>query len=537
MNSPESVHGTKKDGTSQVPSPWGLRQRVGLVLGPLLFAGASAGLQARGWEAKEYFAAATVTLMATWWITETLPLWATACLPLVLFPLFGSAPAHEVALQYFDPLNFLFLGGMLIAASMQQWGLHRRIALGIVVRIGTSPRRIVLGFMVATAFVSLWIANTTATLMMFPIALAVLKKFEEQPRGNPELLRRFGLALMLGVAYAASLGGIGTKIGTGTNAICVKQLSRLEGTPWQVREIDFLTWSKVGIPVLLVSIPLVWLYLTRIAARLPPGDFPGGREAVEKERRNLGPLGRGEVVALVAFLGAALLWMFRKKLELGPWTVPGWSDLVPFTWPDVLGRPLEDLPKPFPELLRDTGDAAVAVGVGAALLLVPVFWRPLRFGLDLRNAAGISWGLLALLGGGFAMAYGMQRSGVTAHIAELLRGVGHLHPFVGMLLICFVSTALTEVASNTATASMLLPLLAASADSFGLHPAPLMFAATLSASFGFMLPAGTPPNAIVFSSGCISVPQMARCGLAVDLAGVVLVSVVCYLLAPWALGM
>ena len=510
------------DGTA---TPWGFRRKSGLVLGPAFFLGAALGLRAAELSSREYLTAATIALMATWWITETLPLWATACLPLLIFPLAGAAPWQEVALQYLDPLNFLFLGGMFIAAAMQQWGLHRRIALAIVIRVGTSPRRIVLGFMIATAFISMWIANTTATLMMFPIALAVLLKFEEQAGRQDPLVKQFGLALMLGIAYAASLGGIGTKIGTATNAIFVKQLALLQGP--QALELDFLSWLKVGLPVLLVALPVVWLYLVRVAARVPAEDFPGGREALQQAHASQGPITRGEWVAMAAFLAAAVLWISKA----------GWWSSIPFGWEDVLGCPLKDLPKPFPRLLKDPGDAAIAMGVGVALLLIPVQTRPLRFGLDLRNASHVSWDLLVLLGGGFAMAYGMQSSGLTGRIAALLQGVGQLHPFVAMLLVCGITIAVTEVASNTATAGIILPILAASAGSFGLQPEPLMFAATLAASFGFMLPAGTPPNAIVYSSGYITVPQMARSGLAVDLAGIVVVATLCYWLAPWALGL
>ena len=511
---------------------YSFRQKLGMVLGPLLFVIAGLALTSFGLQFKAACAGATVALMACWWITESIPLWTTALLPLLLFPVTGAAPFHEVALQYFDPINFLFLGGMCIAASMQQWGLHRRIALGIVSRIGTSPRRIVLGFMLATGFITLWISNTAAAMMMFPIGMAVLTKFEEQCGRDDPLLQRFGLALMLGIAYAASIGGIGTKIGTGTNLVFVKQAALVSA-----KDIDFLTWLKMGLPVVVIALPLVWLYLVRIAAPLPATEFPGGRKAIEAARSSQGRMGCGEGVALIGFLSAAVLWIFRKDIELGSVKITGWWNIVPWSWADLLGRPLNSLPQPLPRLLADVGDGVVAIVVGVGLLLVPVQRRPLRFALDIRNASRISWGLLALLGGGFAMAYGIERSGLSGSIAGLLKETGRLDPFAATITVCFISVALTEVASNVATASILLPLLAASADSFGLQPLPLMFAATLAASFGFMLPAGTPPNAVVFSSGYITVPQMARSGLIVDLVGGLLVAVVCYYLTPLVLGM
>ncbi len=506
------------------------RSRIGLFLGPVLFVAVGVALSRAGLPAAAAWCGATVVLMACWWITETLPLWATASLPVVLFPWVGAAPFHEVLPQYFDPINFFFLGGMWIAASMQQWGLHRRIALGIVARLGASPRRIVLGFMLATAFITLGISNTATTMMMFPIGMAVLRKFEEQHGRDDPAQRRFGLALMLGIAYAASIGGIGTKIGTGTNLVFVKQAAGLV-------EIDFFAWLKLGLPIVALVLPLVWVYLVRVAARWPAEAFAGGQEAILQARAALGRRSRGENIALAAFLTAAALWIFRKDIELGPVTIPGWWNLVWWSWEDVLGRPVRELPAPWPGLLGDVGDAVVAMGVALCLMITPARRRPVRFALGMREAGAISWDMLVLLGGGFAMAYGIQRSGLSSVVAELFKGAGDLHPLLATLAVCYLALFLTEVASNVATANILLPLIASSAASFGLHPAPLMFAATLACSFGFMLPAGTPPNAIVYASGYITVPQMARSGLLVDLVGVAIVAVVCYFLTPIALGL
>jgi sodium-dependent dicarboxylate transporter 2/3/5 len=511
---------------------FGFRQKAGLVLGPLLSLLTGGGLGIAGLQPVACWTAATVVLMSILWVTEPVPLWVTACVPLVFYPALGTAPWHEVALHYLDPVNFLFLGGMLIAAAMQQWGLHRRLALGIVARIGVSPRRIVLGFMLATGFVTLWISNTATAMMMFPIALAVLKKFEEQHGAEDPLLRRFGLALMLGLAYAASIGGIGTKIGTGTNLVFVKQAGTLLD-----EELNFFDWLKVGLPIVIVVLPLVWFYLVRIAAPLPAAEFPGGRRAIDDARAGLGPMRRGERIVLVAFVTVAALWIFRRDIDLGRFLIPGWWDLVPWNWTDLLGTAPANLPAPWPNLLADAGDAVVSMTVALALFIIPVESSPRRYALDVTSMRWVSWDLLVLLGGGFAMAYGFQRSGLSAHAAGILQGLGRLDAFTATIALCLLTTLLTEIASNTATATILLPLVAASAPSLGLHPAPLMFAVTLSASFGFMLPAGTPPNAIVFSSGFITVPQMARCGLVVDLGGALLVATACYFLVPWALNL
>lgn len=501
------------------------RQKIGVVLGPVLFVLAGFGLQTTGFSAEASWAAATVALMSCWWITEPIPLWATACIPICTFPFLSGASFGITILQYFDPVNFLFLGGMWIAACMEQSGLPRRIALGIVANIGTSPRRIVLGFMLATGFITLWISNTAAAMMMFPIGMAVLHKFQEQRPANDPVLRRFGLALMLGVAYAASIGGIGTKIGTGTNLIFVKN---------SPQPVDFVTWAKMGMPVVLISIPLVWLYLVYFGARLPREDMAGSAESIHGERARLGKMKSGEVAALAAFLTAAFLWIFRKDIELGFATVPGWSRLITCDWKAALES--SGLNPVVQKLFADPGDAMVAMAVALVLFVLPVRRRPLQMALSPRNASRIAWGMLVLLGGGFAMAYGLQASGFSGMIAASLKDVGTFPLFTATIVVSFAAVALTEVASNAATASILLPILAGSASSFGLDPIPLMLTATMASSFGLMLPAGTPPNAIVYSSGYITVPQMVRSGLVVDLFGALLVAVLCHFLVPWALG-
>ena len=315
---------------------------------------------------------------------------------------------------------------------------------------------------------------------------------------------------------------MGTKIGTAPNLVFVKQAEMHLG-----HDVDFVTWLKVGLPVVLVALPLVWLYLVRWAVPVQRTELVGSAAAVIAEARmRLGPMKAGEHVALIGFLLAAFLWIFRKDIDLGSITIPGWWGWVSFGWEDWIGRPIDTLPAPLARLLRqDVGDAAVAMGIGIMLLLIPVSIRPLRFGLAPRQLRTVHWGLLVLLGGGFAMAYGMQESGLSAWFAGLLKGMDPASPLLVFILVCLFTTALTEVASNAATANVLLPIIAASAPSFGLHPAPLMLAATLAASLGFMLPAGTPPNAIVYSSGYITVTQMARSGVLIDLTGALFIGV------------
>lgn len=503
-------------------------KKLALLLGPCLAILGALALQGLAMPAR--VTAATVILMAIWWVTEPIPLWATALLPLLAFPLAGASSLSDVLLEYFDPVNFLFLGGMWIAAAVEDWGLHRRMALGIVAALGSSPRRIVLGFMLGTAFISLWISNTASAVLMFPIGLAALAKFQEQAGSGTLLARRFGLALMLGIAYAASIGGIGTKIGTGTNLVFVKQSALLLG-----KEVSFVSWLALGIPIILLVLPLAWLYLVRIVAPLPAEAPPGAADAIFTERRALGPIRRGEALALAAFLGAAFLWTFRADIDLGFVTIPGVWQILPLSWPDVLGRPVEALPRPLSELLGPRGvESVIALGVSGLLFLLPAGGG--RTVLSLNRAARIQWGILALLGGGFAMAFGIKQSGLSEVLAGALENAPSLPPFPSLLLVCLATVFLSEVASNTATASILLPILALGAEHLGLEATTLMFGATLSASFGLMLPAGTPPNAIAYASGYVRPWEMMKSGFAVDVCGTTLVAAVCYFLGPWILG-
>jgi len=508
------------------------RPLPGLIAGIVGFLAAAGAAAAGGMPLPAAWAAGTVVLMSIWWILQPVPLWLTALVPLGGFPLLSGVPVVTVVAAYFDPVNFLFLGGMLIAACMEQWLLHRRLALGIVSVLGVSPRRIVLGFMLATAFITLWISNTATALLMYPIGLAVLRKFEENQAPHDPSARRFGAALMLGIAYAASIGGIGTKIGTGPNLILVKQY-----TTAGLGDLSFLTWLKIGLPIVLLYLPLVWLYLVRVAEPLPATEFPGGREAINLARRQQGAMERGEWVALAGFLSAAFLWTFRQEMDLGFVRIPGWSDRIPWSWAGVLGDAYQVLPRPLARLLSPTGaESQIALVIGVGLLLLPIRWRPLEFALGRKAAGGIAWNMLLVLGGGFALAEGIQKSGLSDVLAGGLRQLPPVPPLVLMLIVSLLTTTLSEVASNVATVSIILPLVSALAHGMNVPPGPLMFTATIAASFGFMLPAGTPPNAVVFASGYLTVPQMARNGLLVDLGGAVLISLVCYWIAPWALG-
>jgi sodium-dependent dicarboxylate transporter 2/3/5 len=454
-------------------------------------------------------AAAVALLMATWWITEAIPIPATALLPLALYPLLGVMDTRVTARAYGDHNVFLFMGGFFIAMAMQKWNLHRRIALHIVSLVGEGPRTIILGFMCATAFLSMWISNTATTMMMIPIAMAVIGQVVRDKRPGP-----VAPALMLGVAYAASIGGLGTLIGTPPNVIFAGAFEKLFP---EMGDIGFLAWMTVGIPLVLVFIPITWVYLTRIAFRVPARTAGGGgRATIKSELDEMGPMSRGELYVLVVFVLTALAWAFRSNIELGSFTIPGWSNLLGIS--------------------NLVTDATVAIAAAIVLFVLPVDLKRGEFALDWEWASRIPWGVLILFGGGFALAASFRETGLDLWVGGGLKAAAGLPSWVLVLLVCLVMTFLTEMTSNTATASMAMPILGSTAAASGMNPLFLMIPATLSASCAFMLPVATPPNAIVFGSGAVSIPQMARAGLGLNLIGALLVVTVTYLVAVPVFG-
>ena len=511
-----------------------LRRKIGLLLGVplflvLLWPALTPGLSEAGRRLL-----ATSGLMAFWWITEAIPIPATALLPMCLYPLFGILPMADVTRNYGDENIFLFLGGFLIAIAMQKWNLHRRLALHIVRLIGTAPRRLVLGFMCATAFISMWISNTATTMMMYPIALAVILQLapeqeargqvaknnkepmgkqtatsnEQQATSNQQLATsNFRTCMMLAIAYAASIGGLGTLIGTPPNIIFAGSVQKLFP---QAPPVDFLRWLAFGLPLILVFIPITWFLLTRLLFPIAKDLFSSGQDLIDAEIKKLGRMSAGERSVLVIFLSTALAWIFRVDLELGFVTIPGWASRL--------------------GLADKVSDATVAMIAGASLFFIPVRFRRGEFLLDWVTAVKIPWGILLLFGGGIAMSAGFKASGLSIWLGERLAGVGNWPPIAIIIAVCLVVTFLTEVTSNTATATIFMPIMAATAQALHLHPFLLMVPAAISASCAFMLPVATPPNAIVFASGYVTVPQMARAGLWLNLIGVILVTALVYLI-------
>ena len=457
--------------------------------------------------------AATVALMACWWIGESLPLGVTALVPLVAFPMLGIMPSAKVAPNYTNHFVFLLLGGLFIAISMQRWNLHRRIALWIIQAVGTSSRRLVLGFMLATAFLSMWISNSATAMMMMPIGLGLVAKAEElHGQDAPGRAARFGTCLMLGIAYAANIGGVATLVGTFPNLVFAGMLA--EHYP-AAPEITFVDWLKVGLPFAAIFIPLMWLYLVGLAAPVKGNLVDDAQGMIRDEIEKLGPMGRAEATVLAVFMGTALLWIFRSNIALGAFTIPGWSNLL--------------------GLESYVNDATVAMAMGILCFLLPVDDKGTRL-LDWEHGKTAPWGILLLFGGGFAIAAGFTASGLTEWVGLQLGALQNVPVFLVMLAIALTMTFLTEMTSNTATTTMMLPILAATAQALGANPLALMLPATISASCAFMLPIGTPPNAIVFASGKVSLMQMAKAGLWLNLIGAMLIAVFLYLWLEIATG-
>jgi sodium-dependent dicarboxylate transporter 2/3/5 len=483
-------------------------QLVGLLLGPVL-AAVVFGLNWNGGRPPvPARMAAVAVVMAVWWITDALPLAATALLPIVAYPLLGIMRGEQVAPVYVNSTIFLFLSGFMIALTMERWNLHKRIALWIIRLVsilGGGPAGIVLGFMLAAAFLSMWISNTATAVMMVPIGLAIVLKMEES-FGQAET-HRFTLALMLGIAYGCSVGGITTLVGTPPNL----SFARIFAITFpDAPAVTFGQWLIMALPIGLALLAVIWVLLTRVFCRVP-AHLRVDPAIVHKEYEQLGKIAFEEAVVLATFSTTAVLWVFRKDLTFGDLIVPGWSRLLPY--PDWID------------------DATVAMSMALLLFFVPTRSpgesRTIMSGEVITR---LPWHIVLLFGGGFALARGFQASGLSTVIGNEFAGLRGLPPLVVILVICLALTFLTELTSNTATTEMILPILASVAVAMETNPLLLMIPATLSASCAFMMPVATPPNAIVFGSGRIKIAEMARIGVVLNLIGVVIVTLGVYFL-------
>ncbi|MCW3150377.1 DASS family sodium-coupled anion symporter [Stutzerimonas stutzeri] len=467
-----------------------LAATIGLFLGPLLLllcvlTAPPAGLSQTAW-----LTVGMAALMAVWWATEAIPIPATSLLPILLVPVLGIDTLAKATAPYANPTIFLFLGGFLLGLAMQRWNLHKRIALATLLAVGNQPKRQIAGFMIATAFISMWVSNTATSIMMLPIGLSVIGLLVAGSVAREA--DRFATALLLGIAYAASVGGIATLIGTPPNAL----LAAFLRDSYDVH-IGFGQWMLLGVPVSAGMLLFTWWWLTRGGFKLAGGD---SRALLEKEMAELGPMSRAEKMVAVVFVLAALAWIIQP----------------------LLARHFDGV-----------NDTSIAMAAALGLFLLPVDLRQRVFLMDWETANKVPWGVLLLFGGGLSLAGVIGASGLAQWIAQGLGGFGVLPLILMIGLVTLVITFLTEITSNTATAAAFLPLLGALAVAQGLPPEMLAIPAAIAASCAFMMPVATPPNAIVFGTGRMRIQSMIRAGFALNLFGVALVTLLCYGLVGW----
>jgi len=484
--------------------------KVGLLLGPLVAVAVylllpeartnGAGEVVVGLSPAGRGTAAVGALMAVWWLTEALPLAATALVPLALFPLVGAADIRSAAAPFASDLIFLFMGGFMLGLAMERWGLHRRIALITILLVGSSPRRLVAGFMLATAVMSMWVSNTATAIMMLPIATSVIGLLESRlPEDQRRHIPSFSVCVLLAVAYAASIGGVGTLIGTPPNLV----LATFAKDSLDV-EIGMARWLWVGLPMVAIFLPVAWVYLTRVAYPVRIPRIEGGRGLIRGELHHLGSLKRGELNVLVVFLVTATLWITRRWVQ----EIPGLGGL---------------------------SDAGIAIAAAIALFVIPVHWPSRTQTLDWETARRLPWGVLLLFGGGLSLASAIKANGVDAFLGMQFGVLEGFPKLVVVLAVTAMVIFLTELTSNTAVTTALLPVLAAAAVGLGVEPMSLCVPAALAASFAFMLPVATPPNAVVFGSGRVQIHQMIKAGFWLNLMGIGLVTAVGHWLAMRAL--
>jgi sodium-dependent dicarboxylate transporter 2/3/5 len=490
---------------------------------------------------------AVMVWMAVWWLTEAIDLSATALLPLVLFPLLGAAKITEAASPYAHHLIFLFMGGFLLALSMQRWGLDRRMALLTIKVVGTRPRSMVAGFMITTAVLSAFVSNTATTAMMLPIALSVIalvadrqSQRKENEISNAALSGKekqgnenFGLCLMLGIAYAASIGGLATTIGTPPNVYLV---SFVQDNYQQ--EISFGTWLLIGVPLTVIFLPIVWLLLTRVLYRIGTEEIEGGRELIREQLEKLGAIKAGEWVTFIVFACTVVAWILRSLVitakpgqpifELLAWILHGLNGNS-----QMADAQVSDSIKTFGAYIKDS---TIAMTGAMILFVIPVNRAKRQMTMNWDVAKGLPWGILILFGGGLSLAAAVKANRVADFLGSYATAVEGMPTIVLVLAVVTAIIFLTELTSNTATTAAMVPILAALAPGLGIHPYLIIFPAALAASCAFMMPVATPPNAIVFGSGHVTIAQMCKAGFWLNLIGILLITLLSMILLGPVLG-
>jgi sodium-dependent dicarboxylate transporter 2/3/5 len=471
-----------------------LTKRIGLVLGPLLFLIIILFYQPEGLSPEGNAVLASTAWIAVWWITEAIPIAVTALLPIILFPLSGGLDLTTTTSAFGHKYVFLYLGGFIIAIAIEKWNLHKRIALNIIHIIGSDVRKIILGFMIATAFLSMWISNTATSVMMLPIGIAIIKQLKDNPKTIENENQIFGKALMLAIAYSASIGGIGTLIGTPPNLVLAGVVSDTYGY-----EITFSQWFMFGFPISILLLLICWKYLTRYAFTFTQTEFPGGKQEIKRLLKTLGTISYEEKLVALIFAITAFCWITRSFLLQGI----------------------------FPAL----DDTIIAVFFAISLFLIPSKNKKERL-INWEEAVKLPWGIILLFGGGMALAKGFETSGLAAWIGNQMTTLQGITTIVLILLLVAAVNFLTEITSNLATTAMLLPVLAPMALTVDIHPFVLMVGAAVAASCAFMLPVATPPNAVVFGSGYLRIPDMVSKGIVMNIISIIIVTLFVYFVLP-----
>tara|TARA_B100001057_G_scaffold109351_2_gene107273 strand:+ start:1580 stop:3052 length:1473 start_codon:yes stop_codon:yes gene_type:complete len=469
-------------------------KKIGLYLGPTVFFLTLLFFNPPGLNAASKGVLASTLWIAIWWITEALPISVTALLPMILFPLTGGMELADTTASFGHKLVFLTMGGFMIAIAIEKWNLHKRIALNIIYLIGTDIRKIILGFMLATAFLSMWISNTATSVMMLPIGIVIIKQLKDNSEGSGYKSNTFAKALMLSIAYSASIGGVSTLIGTPTNMVMAGAISQIYGY-----EISFIDWFIFGFPLSMLLLFFSWFYLTRIAFSLKEISFTRGREEISELRRGLGSFTYEQKVVSFVFVAAAICWITKNFL----------------------------LKNIFPNI----DDTIIAIFFATILFMINTKDKKGKI-LKWKDTLNLPWGVLLLLGSGMSFAKAVDSSGLSIWVGNQISVFGTMNLFLLIILLVTVVNFLTEIASNMATIAMMLPILAPICLEFDLHPYVLMVAASVSASCAFMLPVATPPNAVVFGSGYLNMPDMVKKGFLLNVSSIIIITIMVYFLLP-----
>ncbi|MFX0556389.1 SLC13 family permease [Maribacter sp. CXY002] len=467
---------------------------IGLLLGPLSFLLILIFFHPEGLSKEANAVLASTVWIAIWWITEAIPIAVTALLPLILFPLSGGLDLSATSGSFGHKYVFLYMGGFIIAIAIEKWNLHRRIALNIIHLIGSDVRKIILGFMVATAFLSMWISNTATSVMMLPIGLAIIKQLQDNPDTIEDENLIFGKSLMLAIAYSASIGGLATLIGTPPNLVLAGVVLDTYGY-----EITFMQWFVFGLPISVILIFICWKYLTKYAFTFKQTEFPGGKKEIKRLKSALGNITYEEKIISVVFALTAFCWITRSFL--------------------------------LQKMLPNLDDTIIAIFFAVVLFIIPSKTKGRQL-INWDEAVKMPWGIILLFGGGMALAKGFDESGLALWIGNQMTAMSGLPIIILVLVLIAAVNFLTEITSNLATTAMLLPVLAPMALSIDVHPFVLMVGAAVAASCAFMLPVATPPNAVVFGSGYLRIPDMVNKGFFMNLISIVVLTIFVYFILP-----